>query len=73
MENYWRSKRILFEQLTESVHKNKSAIANADDALAANFLSAVDDGVKNILIVLVLSLVRRSVLFQLNMILIIQT
>ncbi len=46
MENYWRSKRILFEQLTESVHKNKSAIANADDALAANFLSAVDDGVK---------------------------
>ena len=39
MEHYWQSKRLLFEQLNESTQGNKSAIANADDVLAANFLS----------------------------------
>jgi len=41
MEHYWQSKRLLFEQLTESAQENKSAIANADDVLASSFLSVL--------------------------------
>lgn len=46
MEHYWRSKRLLFEALALSTQKNKSAIINADDLLAANFLSALTPEVK---------------------------
>ncbi len=48
MEHYWHSKRLLFEQLAESSQKNKSAIANADDPLASNFLSVVNPETKKI-------------------------
>ncbi len=46
MEHYWHSKRLLFEQLSESSQKNKSVIANADDSLAASFLSVVDPNIQ---------------------------
>ncbi len=46
MEHYWRSKRVLFEQLAESSQKNKSAIANSDDPLASSFLSVVTSEAK---------------------------
>ena len=46
MENYWRSKRLLFEQLGQSLQKNKSAIANADDPLSSSFLSVVPSDIK---------------------------
>ena len=38
MEHYWRSKRLLFEMLNESKQENKTAIVNADDELADEFL-----------------------------------
>lgn len=41
MENYWRAKRRLFEMLVLSSQKNKSAVANADDSLASEFLASI--------------------------------
>lgn len=41
MEQYWMAKRKLFEGLNESCHTGKTAIANADDNLANEFLSVV--------------------------------
>lgn len=46
MEHYWKSKRLLFEQLTQSGQPNKSAIANADDPLASDFLSVITPDIK---------------------------
>lgn len=40
MENYWRSKRILFEMLSAASHTNKTAVVNIDDALSQEFLKA---------------------------------
>ena len=41
MENYWRSKLILFEKLSESPHRPKSAVINLDDPLAEQFLKVL--------------------------------
>jgi UDP-N-acetylmuramyl-tripeptide synthetase len=46
MENYWRSKRILFEMLRESGQANKTAIVNLDDGLAKEFLEAAGNSVR---------------------------
>ena len=46
MENYWQSKRRLFEALVTSSKNNKSAIVNADDALASQFLSVLTPPIK---------------------------
>jgi UDP-N-acetylmuramoyl-L-alanyl-D-glutamate--2,6-diaminopimelate ligase len=40
MENYWRAKRQLFEMLVKSRQSNKTAIVNADDELAGEFIKA---------------------------------
>jgi UDP-N-acetylmuramyl-tripeptide synthetase len=40
MENYWRSKRLLFSMLQESKQDNKTAIVNHDDDLAKEFIAA---------------------------------
>jgi UDP-N-acetylmuramoyl-L-alanyl-D-glutamate--2,6-diaminopimelate ligase len=43
MEHYWQSKRILFDQLLHSEQTNKTAVINADDPLAAEFIRAAGD------------------------------
>jgi len=48
MEGYWRSKRRLFEQLSTSSKDNKAAIANSDDSLTSQFLSAVSPEVNKL-------------------------
>ena len=48
MEHYWHSKRLLFEELSLSPQKNKSAIANADDPLMSSFLSTLTPEVKQL-------------------------
>lgn len=48
MENYWKAKRLLFEELNESVHSNKSAVVNLDDALAHEFLKPVGPSVRKL-------------------------
>ena len=47
MENYWRSKRMLFEMLDSSEQTNKTAIVNLDDALAHEFLQPVGSSVRH--------------------------
>jgi len=42
MENYWRSKLLLFEKLSESTHHPKSAVINLDDPLAEQFLKVLN-------------------------------
>lgn len=46
MEHYWRSKRMLFEQLNDSPHRAKTAVINLDDPLAAEFIAAVKGDVR---------------------------
>lgn len=46
MEHYWRSKRKLFEQLSESVQSAKTAILNADDEMAPAFAAALSSNVR---------------------------
>jgi UDP-N-acetylmuramoyl-L-alanyl-D-glutamate--2,6-diaminopimelate ligase len=48
MENYWKAKRLLFEELNESVHGNKSAVVNLDDPLAGEFLRPLRSGVRKL-------------------------
>lgn len=48
MEHYWTAKRKLFEDLNESVHKETTAIVNADDPLADEFLSVVGPAVRRL-------------------------
>lgn len=48
MENYWRTKRLLFERLSESPHGNLTAIINADDALYEQFASACGASVRTL-------------------------
>lgn len=45
MDHYWRSKRMLFEQLNESDVSRRTAIINLDDPLAPEFIKAVANGV----------------------------
>ncbi|MBI2811900.1 MAG: UDP-N-acetylmuramoyl-L-alanyl-D-glutamate--2,6-diaminopimelate ligase [Candidatus Melainabacteria bacterium] len=40
MDNYWKAKRILFEMLAKSRQTNKTAVINADDDLALEFIKA---------------------------------
>lgn len=42
MENYWRSKLLLFEKLSESTQQPKSAVINLDSALAEQFLKVLN-------------------------------
>ena len=46
MEQYFASKRILFEQLNASSQSGRTAIINKDDAWASRFIAAVDSKVK---------------------------
>lgn len=46
MEHYWKSKRLLFEDLTLSTHANKTAVLNRDDDLYEQFAKAVPSGVR---------------------------
>ncbi len=48
MENYWKSKRILFESLHKSNVKNKAQVINIDDPLAGGFLALRSDAVQTI-------------------------
>ncbi|HEY9787223.1 MAG TPA: UDP-N-acetylmuramoyl-L-alanyl-D-glutamate--2,6-diaminopimelate ligase, partial [Candidatus Obscuribacterales bacterium] len=48
MEHYWKSKRILFEQLTAGSQTERAAVINLDDALANDFLKAVGKDVRAI-------------------------
>jgi UDP-N-acetylmuramoyl-L-alanyl-D-glutamate--2,6-diaminopimelate ligase len=41
MDNYWRSKLLLFEKLSESAHHPRSAVINLDDPLAEQFFSVL--------------------------------
>lgn len=40
-ENYWKAKRLLFEDLALSTHSNKAAVLNFDDPLFEQFAKAV--------------------------------
>ncbi|MBS1956690.1 MAG: UDP-N-acetylmuramoyl-L-alanyl-D-glutamate--2,6-diaminopimelate ligase [Cyanobacteria bacterium SZAS-4] len=42
MENYWKAKRLLFEMLVKSRQSNKTAVINADDELAPEFIKATN-------------------------------
>lgn len=46
MEHYWRSKRLLFEQLNASAQPNKLAVINADDRLSPEFIKVMDKDVR---------------------------
>ena len=46
MDDYWKSKRKLFEMLNSSVHKNKYAVINKDDILFEEFSKAVTSDIK---------------------------
>lgn len=46
MDHYWKSKRLLFNQLSESVQANKAAVINLDDALAPDFIKSLDKSVR---------------------------
>ncbi len=48
MEHYWMSKRKLFEELNDSVHVNKTAIVNRDDALACEFAQASGSSIRHL-------------------------
>jgi UDP-N-acetylmuramoyl-L-alanyl-D-glutamate--2,6-diaminopimelate ligase len=48
MENYWKSKRLLFEDLVLSTHSNKAAILNYDDPLYEQFAKAIPDKVRRL-------------------------
>jgi UDP-N-acetylmuramoyl-L-alanyl-D-glutamate--2,6-diaminopimelate ligase len=48
MENYWKSKRLLFEDLVLSTHSNKAAILNYDDPLYEQFAKALPDKVRRL-------------------------
>jgi UDP-N-acetylmuramoyl-L-alanyl-D-glutamate--2,6-diaminopimelate ligase len=48
MENYWKSKRLLFEDLVISTHSNKAAVLNYDDPLYEQFVKAVPDRVRTL-------------------------
>jgi UDP-N-acetylmuramoyl-L-alanyl-D-glutamate--2,6-diaminopimelate ligase len=41
MENYWQAKRLLFQMLVQSRQTNKTAVINADDELAPEFIQSV--------------------------------
>jgi UDP-N-acetylmuramoyl-L-alanyl-D-glutamate--2,6-diaminopimelate ligase len=41
MEHYWRSKLLLFEKISDSIQRPKSAVVNLDDPLAEQFLSVL--------------------------------
>lgn len=46
MEHYWKSKRLLFQDLALSTHENRAAILNFDDPLYEPFRDAVPQGVR---------------------------
>lgn len=46
MENYWQSKRKLFEMLNDSIHENKAIVVNIDDELSAEFIKAAGPSVR---------------------------
>lgn len=46
MEHYWRSKRTLFEMLSNESKRPVSAVINYDDELAPQFISALKDDVE---------------------------
>ncbi len=46
MDHYWKSKRLLFNQLSESMMATKAAVINLDDALAADFIKSCDPSVR---------------------------
>lgn len=48
MENYWQSKRLLFEELNNSSHSNKSAVVNLDEPLSSEFLKVVGKSVSSL-------------------------
>jgi UDP-N-acetylmuramoyl-L-alanyl-D-glutamate--2,6-diaminopimelate ligase len=48
MENYWRSKLLLFENLQHSNHQPKAAVVNLDDPLADKFLNAVASNIRKL-------------------------
>lgn len=48
MDNYWQSKRHLFEILNDTNHDGKSAIVNKDDPLAKEFLKVVGPSARQI-------------------------
>jgi len=48
MENYWRSKLLLFEKLNQSLQKARKAVVNLDDPLAHYFLEVLEKGTKSI-------------------------
>jgi UDP-N-acetylmuramoyl-L-alanyl-D-glutamate--2,6-diaminopimelate ligase len=48
MENYWRSKRLLFESLNDSTQNNKTAVINMDDPLAKEFLSVCGGSIRKL-------------------------
>lgn len=48
MDNYWKSKRMLFESLNDSCQSSKLALVNIDDPLAREFLTIVSASVKKL-------------------------
>lgn len=48
MENYWRSKRLLFEALNDSSQTNKTAVVNIDDPLAKEFLGVCGGSIRKL-------------------------
>ena len=48
MEHYWKSKRMLFEALNESMQEKKLAVVNLDDPLSHEFLSVLSASVKRL-------------------------
>jgi len=48
MDNYWKSKRMLFESLNDSCQNSKLALVNFDDPLAHEFLAICEAPVKRL-------------------------
>jgi len=46
MDHYWKSKRLLFSQLSESIQLTKAAVINLDDALAPEFIKSLNKSVR---------------------------
>lgn len=46
MDHYWKSKRLLFSQLAESVQSTKASVINMDDPMAQEFIKATGKSVR---------------------------
>ncbi len=48
MDNYWRAKAILFEELNESIQPSRLAVLNSDDPLSSQFARLLASSIRKI-------------------------